>query len=158
MKKCTLIFPVHGGSIFLGIKQQKYGAGLYNGWGGKHKDHDTFIESTALREFREETGGATFEFKDLEEVAIIEFYRKGEPLFECHVYFLHKWHGKIRATSEMGRPKPFPKAAMPYGKMMASDAKWLPLVFDPNRKGIVRGKAYYSDDMTEVNFVPTAHS
>lgn len=154
MKKATLIFPVLGDFIYLGIKKQKYGAGLLNGWGGKHKNPDLLIVATALREFREETNGATFDPKDLEEVAIIEFYRAAEPLWECHVYFLHKWQGSLRESEEMGKGRPYHKSRLPYDKMMPSDAKWLPLVFDPERKGVIRGKAYYNQEMTKVIFMP----
>lgn len=150
MKTCALIFPVRGDFISLGIKLQKYGAGLYNGWGGKHKSDDLNELATALREFKEETGGATFEFKDLEPVAVVYFYQESELVFECHVYFLHKWQGDIFATSEMGSPEEFPKRSLPFERMMVGDAQWLPRVCDESRTGILYFQVYYSKDMTEL--------
>lgn len=150
MKQCALVFPMQGKSIFLGIKKQKYGAGLYNGWGGKHKQGDIMLEATALREFREETGGATFEIRDLEEVAVVYFHQGVELVFECHVYFLYAWKGVLSDTPEMGRGRPFPCNDLPFDEMMAGDAKWLPLVCDEGQKNVLRIEMFYDESMQHV--------
>lgn len=150
MHKCTLIFPVHRKYIYLGRKKQKYGAGLYNGWGGKHEDHDNSLLATAIREFRQETGGATFDPTDLELMAVIEFYKGGVLIFECWVYFLSRWQGELGETAEMGEGHPYPISRLPLEEMMPGDKKWLPLICDPNREEILEAKVFYSEDMQEV--------
>src|SRR3989344_4968883 len=50
------------------------------------------------------------------------------PIFECHVFLVHKWDNKPRETEEM-QPRWYPISSLPFEKMWAADAKWLPIVF-----------------------------
>lgn len=108
------------------------------------------MESTAIREFSEETGGATFKMRDLKQVAVIEFHKGREQVFECTVFFLYWWHGELKETSEMGEGHPFLMTNLPLDMMMAGDKEWLPLICNPHRNKVLRAKVFYSEDMTQV--------
>ena len=56
MKPTTLCFPVDpAGRLLLGCKKRGFGAGKWNGFGGKLEGKETF-RACAVREVREEAG------------------------------------------------------------------------------------------------------
>ena len=97
MKISTICFPVRDGKIFLAMKKTGFGAGFLNGYGGKQEAGDASTEATALREMKEESG-VTVQLEDLEKVAVIDFFKGGQHIFECHVYFCHNWVGEFQET------------------------------------------------------------
>ncbi len=76
MIDATICLPIRDErEISLGLKLQKVGAGLYNGYGGKRKGSET-VEQTARRELKEEAG---IEAEDLEKVAELTFLWPDKP-------------------------------------------------------------------------------
>lgn len=147
MKICTLTFPIRNGKVTLAPKKFKVGAGLLNGYGGKMEDIDEGdVDRTNIREFSTETKARAWA-SDMEKFGIIDFFRAGEHIFECHVYICRRWYGEIKETKEMGPPEEFDAINPPLDRMMPGDRIWLEKIFA--REGI-RAKVFYNEDNTEV--------
>ena len=120
----TLVFIVEHNRILLGMKKRGFGAGRFNGFGGKVKEGET-METAARRETQEECG---IEVAALEKVGIHEFEfasKRGEFL-EVHVFRVDVWSGEPRETEEM-RPQWFTQDAIPYDEMWPDDIHWIPV-------------------------------
>lgn len=126
----TLVFLLQDGRILLGMKKRGFGAGRWNGFGGKVKEGET-IEAAAKRETREECG---VEITEMEKVGIHEFEFAAKPgdILEVHVFRIGTWTGEPQETEEM-RPQWFTIDAIPYDEMWPDDIHWLP-VFLTGRK------------------------
>lgn len=120
----TLVFLLQDGRILLGMKKRGFGAGRWNGFGGKVKEGET-IEAAAKRETQEECG---VEITEMEKVGIHEFEFAAEPgdTLEVHVFRVNSWTGEPRETEEM-RPQWFTIDAIPYDEMWPDDIHWLPV-------------------------------
>jgi len=127
MKKSTLCFCLKDNQVLLAMKKIGFGAGKWNGFGGKVEINEE-PAAAAIRELREESGLITTEDK-LQKVALINFLFEGNHVFECHVYITHSWLGEPVETEEM-KPCWFPASTLPFDEMWAADKKWIPLVLD----------------------------
>lgn len=122
-KLLTLVFVERAGEILLGMKKRGFGAGRWNGFGGKVQEGET-IEVAARRETREECG---LEITAMEEMGVHEFefaHERGRIL-EVHVFRAKAWEGEPQETEEM-KPQWFPLAEIPYAEMWPDDILWLP--------------------------------
>lgn len=146
MKITTLCFPISAEKVHLSIKKEGFGAGFLNAYGGKKKETDLSIEDTAVREIEEECG-VIVEIKDMEKIAVIDFYRGSEHIYECHVFFFKKWKGEFRETEEMALAQGYDLNNIPFDKMWYSDRMWLPVVFSGRR---IKAKIYYDNEMNNV--------
>ena len=142
-KVSTICFPVRDNRIYLANKKRGFGMGFLNGYGGKKKQKDKTIEDTAVREMKEESGVAVMP-KDLEKVAIIDFFEGAAHIFECHVFFCRDWKGEFTETEEMSKAEPYDIHNPPYARMWDADRIWLPLVCSGKK---IRGKSYYNQGM-----------
>lgn len=125
MKKIlTLCFVVKEGKILLGMKKHGFGAGRWNGFGGKVEEGET-IEEAAKRETKEE---CDIEITEMEEVGIHEFElaSKRGDILEVHVFRVNDWTGEPVETEEM-RPQWFTTDAIPYDEMWPDDIHWIPV-------------------------------
>ncbi|KAF5900006.1 7,8-dihydro-8-oxoguanine triphosphatase, partial [Clarias magur] len=91
-KLLTLVLVVQPGRVLLGMKKRGFGAGKWNGFGGKVQPGES-IEQAARRELLEESalttdtlykiGNITFEFVGETELMDVHIFRaddyKGEP-------------------------------------------------------------------------------
>ncbi|PIT91090.1 DNA mismatch repair protein MutT [Candidatus Kaiserbacteria bacterium CG10_big_fil_rev_8_21_14_0_10_49_17] len=136
MKSATLCFPLRndGMEILLGIKAEKIGAGLWNGYGGKIEGGERPAQA-AVRELFQECGIRTDEHA-LERVAALQFYFDAIPSFFVHVFFVPVWSGTPVETREMKTPRWFSVKGLPWDRMMSSDRVWL--------KKILEGKKFLS--------------
>ncbi|MBI5228949.1 8-oxo-dGTP diphosphatase [Candidatus Micrarchaeota archaeon] len=121
--------------ILLGMKKRGFGAGRWNGFGGKPKGGES-LEEAAKRELLEEAR-VSIEINDLKKVAEISFHFPFVPKEKewnqlVHIYFAEKWSGEPRETDEM-LPKWFSVASLPFDKMWADDEHWMPLVLAGNK-------------------------
>ncbi len=93
MKKIlTLVIVQQDSQVLLGMKKRGFGAGRWNGFGGKLKPNES-IEEAARREMQEEAGIVLL---DLEKKGIIDFEFQGNPeILEVHIF---------RATQFSGEP------------------------------------------------------
>lgn len=109
--------------LLLGMKKRGFGAGRYNGFGGKVTDDET-VKEAAVRELREEagivateltvTGQLTFSFASMHEQLLV------------YVYRVDAWCGVPMETEEMC-PEWFNVTQIPYERMWSDDIYWLPL-------------------------------
>jgi 8-oxo-dGTP diphosphatase/2-hydroxy-dATP diphosphatase len=122
-KILTLVLILQDEKILLGMKKRGFGAGRWNGFGGKVRE-DESIEDAAKREVKEECG---LEIKRLEEVGVheFEFVKERGTILEVHVFRGLSWQGEPFETEEM-RPKWFLTSKIPYQDMWPDDILWLP--------------------------------
>lgn len=139
----TICFPMQDHTVFLAKKKRGFGKGYLNGYGGKRQPIDPTIEDTATRELKEESG-VTATLKDLEKVAVIDFFDGDTHIFECHIFFCNIWDGDFRETKEMAAPEKYDINALPYEQMWDADRTWLPLVFSGQK---IRAQSYYDNGM-----------
>ncbi len=126
-KLLTLTLALRNGQILLGMKKRGFGAGRWNGFGGKVEENET-IEAAARRETKEECGiGITA----MEEVGLheFEFEKERGTILEVHVFNITGYTGEPVETEEM-RPQWFPVGAIPYAEMWPDDRYWLPLFLE----------------------------
>ena len=131
------------------MKKARFGAGKYNGFGGKVEEGETIAEATA-REMREETG-IHVRLEDLERVAHLTFLFPYRPEWEqvVHVYAARTWAGAPQESDEMA-PAWFKVEDIPYDRMWDDDVYWLPRVLAGER---VRATfTYRADNQTVERF------
>lgn len=123
MKQATILYCIQGSEVLLGMKKKDFGAGKWNGFGGKVKEGET-VEEAAVRELAEESGLRTTPAA-LQRVADVQFYFADAPIFHCHAFRTTSWEGEPVESDEM-RPEWFKLDALPYEAMWESDLHWLP--------------------------------
>lgn len=131
MKKIlTLCLAVREWQVLLGMKKRGFGAGRWNGFGGKVEEGES-IEEGARREMREECGVT---IGKMEKVGIheFEFAAKRGEILEVHVFRVDAWSGEPVETEEM-RPEWFAFSDIPYGTMWPDDIHWFPLFLEGKR-------------------------
>lgn len=123
-KVLTLCLAVQEGKMLLGMKKRGFGAGKWNGFGGKVEPGET-IEEAAKRETLEECG---IVIRSMEQVAINEFQfeDKMEEILEVHLFRVDTFSGEPIETEEM-RPEWFVFSDIPYDTMWVDDRHWMPL-------------------------------
>ena len=125
MKDVTLLFLRREGQILLAMKKRGFGAGRWNGVGGKVEPGET-IRAAAIRECREEIGITPHRPQLVGELI---FYEANDSSFGHHarVFLATEWQGEPSETEEM-RPRWFDLKDIPYDQMWADDRYWLPLL------------------------------
>lgn len=124
IKKLTLCIIHNHPNVLLGMKKRGFGAGRWNGFGGKVEPGET-IEGAAKREVWEEAG---IRVADIEKVGHIDFEFFGEPeTLEVHVFKAGSFSGEPTESDEM-KPQWFHKDEIPFDQMWPDDKHWLPLL------------------------------
>lgn len=120
----TLTLALDDGRILLGMKKRGFGAGRWNGFGGKVQDGET-LRAAAKRETLEECG---ITITDMEEVGVheFEFEKERGTILEVHVFRIMSFTGTPTETEEM-RPEWYPVDAIPYDEMWPDDRYWIPV-------------------------------
>ena len=109
--------------ILLGMKKRGFGAGRWNGFGGKVKEGES-LEETAKREMKEESG---VDIDDIEKVGIMEFEFEGNPeIIEAHIFKAKNFEGELIESEEM-KPQWFYIDEIPFKDMWPDDLHWMPL-------------------------------
>lgn len=118
----TLCEVIDGDRILLGYKKRGFGAGLWNGFGGKPEAGET-VEDSVVRELREEIG---IEVADFERrgTMFFQFPDRPEPV-EVPLFLVTQWSGQP-AESEEVRPQWIPIKEIDYDAMWPDDRHWLP--------------------------------
>lgn len=131
LRDSTLLFLVKKDAdgkvveICLAMKKRGFGAGRWNGVGGKVEGVETILEA-ARRETREEI---LVEVGDVQKVAELDFYFSHNHSWDqkVHVYFGDSWTGGIAESEEM-KPEWFSVSEIPFADMWPDDIFWLPKV------------------------------
>jgi mutator protein MutT len=129
LKVRTLMFLVSGEQVLLAMKKRGFGAGRWNGAGGKLEPGET-VDEAAIREAKEEIGVT---IKSMKKAAELEFYFYNEQLQQDPMdqkviaYVCDSWEGEPSESEEMA-PKWFAKDKLPLESMWPDDAFWLPSV------------------------------
>eukprot|EP01083_Nonionella_stella_P058219 152564_1 len=133
--------------ILLGFKKCGFGAGNYNGFGGKVEKNESILDA-AKRECKEE---ANIDLIDCNKIGIIYFsFTYLEEVFEVHVYYSTKWKGTISETDEM-KPIWFAFEDIPYDKMWKDDTFWMPYLLRSKDPEYFIGAAYFDKDNVMLN-------
>lgn len=154
----TLLFLVKDGQILLAMKKRGFGAGKWNGVGGKIEKGES-IEEALVRECQEEVGVTPQTWKQVAELDFVQDATTDPWHMYVHAYISNEWVGNPSESEEM-RPEWFPLDKIPYTEMWDDDQYWLPTVlagelvygeftFDENDK-------MTSHDIQTVNKLPTA--
>lgn len=130
MRDTTLLFLVKKeGNIItdicLAMKKRGFGAGRYNGTGGKVEAGES-IEDATRREAKEEIGVIVNDMSKCAELAFT-FPHKEDWNQLVHVFVSDSWEGSIVETEEM-KPEWFKVEDIPYTAMWPDDIFWLPKV------------------------------
>lgn len=105
------------------MKKRGFGAGRWNGFGGKVEPGET-IEDATKREVWEEVG---IKVADIKKVGHIDFEFIGEPeTLEVHVFKAGSFSGEPAESEEM-KPRWFHKDKIPFDQMWPDDKYWFPL-------------------------------
>ncbi len=112
--------------VLLGMKKRGFGAGRWNGFGGKVKAGEA-IEAAAKREMFEEVG---VHIEALEELGVIDFEFEAKPgdILEVHIYRVISWKGEPKEGEEM-KPEWYALSEIPFTQMWPDDRYWMPLFF-----------------------------
>ena len=145
MRDFTLCLLVRGdppAEILLGLKKAGFGAGKYNGFGGKVEAGET-IESAAVREVAEEVGLVVSE-EDLRPVGRLTFLFSGNPEWNrvTYVFMVTAWAGEPTESVEM-RPIWFSVDGIPFEHMWQGDVYWMPRILAGER---VQGRVTFGED------------
>lgn len=125
LRPVTLCLLVRGKLVLLAMKKRGFGAGKWNGVGGKLNPGES-IEQAAIRETQEEIRVTPLK---LEKVGTLDFYFPPNPDWnqQMTVFLVREWEGNPTETEEM-RPEWFSVKDLPLAAMWASDISWMPRV------------------------------
>jgi 8-oxo-dGTP diphosphatase / 2-hydroxy-dATP diphosphatase len=149
----TLCLWQRDGQLLLGMKKRGFGAGRWNGFGGKVKEGES-IEEAARREMREESG---LEVREMEERGniLFRFAQTGKEL-AVTVFAVMACEGEPSETDEM-RPQWFSVDQIPFEAMWPDDPYWFPLFLRGKRfAGTVvfgEGDRIIHSEIQEIPFV-----
>jgi 8-oxo-dGTP pyrophosphatase MutT (NUDIX family) len=116
----------------LAMKKRGFGAGNFNGVGGKVEPSET-VEQAMLRETREEIGIIPINYWRIGENDFIYDLGNGESKrMYTHIYFCDRWEGEPAESEEMA-PQWFSTDTIPFDKMWPDDQYWLPEVLAGNK-------------------------
>lgn len=151
IKQLTLVVPRRDGKVLLGMKKRGFGAGKWNGFGGKVEPGET-IEGAAFRELLEEVG---LQATTLKKHAITDFSFEGkeDEILRVHIFSLNDFSGEPRETDEM-RPSWYDEDKIPYEVMWVDDIHWFPKLL---QNETWNAKFHFSNDgntILEKNFYP----
>lgn len=123
-KVSSLVLLRQYGSVLLGWKKRGFGAGKWNGFGGKVEEGETMLDC-AKRELFEESGMLA---EHLEEIGSLVFEFVQDPMImNVTVFTSDQFTGEPRESEEM-KPKWFAEKDIPYNEMWIDDKIWFPLL------------------------------
>jgi 8-oxo-dGTP diphosphatase len=132
---------IKNGRILLQKKAEgKFGAGKWNGAGGKINPNET-PDECVVREVFEETG---LKISNPMEIGLMSFYfgDRYQVDIVVHVFLANSFSGIIKASDE-GELHWFRLAEVPYGEMWPDDTHWFPLMLSGKK---FEGRFYFDEE------------
>lgn len=112
--------------VLLGMKKRGFGAGRWNGFGGKVEQGES-VEDAAKREILEEAG---IKVANIEKMGEVGFEFKGDPMvLQVHIFKAGHFEGEPIESDEM-KPRWFHIDEIPFDQMWPDDKYWLPLFLE----------------------------
>lgn len=137
----TLCMVQQEDRLLLGMKKRGFGAGRWNGFGGKVHPGES-IEEAAKRELLEEISITPL---DMRKRGVIRFHFEGDPvILEVHFFGITQFTGKPTEGEEM-KPQWYRKDEIPFESMWPDDPYWMPLFLAGKNFG---GDVYFKDANT----------
>jgi 8-oxo-dGTP diphosphatase / 2-hydroxy-dATP diphosphatase len=135
-KQLTLCMVLDKDKVLLGMKKIGFGAGRWNGFGGK-VEQDESLEAAAKRELLEEAGIVAHEIR---KVGNLEFSFESESkVLEVHIFKTENFSGEPTESEEM-TPKWFTFDEVPFQQMWTDDEHWFPFLL---QNKIFKGKFHF---------------
>jgi 8-oxo-dGTP diphosphatase/2-hydroxy-dATP diphosphatase len=126
-KETTLVFLRDGDRLLLAMKKRGFGAGRWNGIGGKLDAGETVVQAM-IRECQEEIGVTPTQYhKVAEHDFILDSETPTAWHMFVHTYVCNGWEGIPVETEEMA-PQWFTLDTIPYDTMWQDDRYWLPQI------------------------------
>lgn len=123
----TLLFLRRDNEILLAMKKRGFGAGRWNGVGGKLEKGES-VEQALVRECQEEIAVTPTKFWQVAELDFVQDAQTDDPWhMYVYAYLCDKWQGQPSETEEMA-PQWFALDDIPYTSMWQDDEYWLPQV------------------------------
>jgi len=122
----TLLFLVKDGQILLAMKKRGFGAGRWNGVGGKIEAGET-LEQALVRECQEEIGVTPKNWRAVAELDFVQDSTSEPWHMYVHAYISEDWEDEPTESEEM-RPQWYAFDDIPYDDMWDDDKFWLPRV------------------------------
>lgn len=156
----TLLLLKSNDQILLAMKKRGFGAGKWNGVGGKIEQSES-IEQALVRECQEEIGVTPKNWQQVAELDFVQDAETPDPWhMYVHAYITNEWDGEPAESEEM-MPKWFDVEDIPYGDMWGDDEFWLPQVLNGDK---VMGKFTFdindkllTHDVEVVEQLPNEH-
>jgi len=123
-EQLTLCIVQQGDRVLLGMKKRGFGAGRWNGFGGKVEVGES-IEEALQREMKEECGVSITDFT---KQGVLDFSFEHTPgeILEVHIFRANSFEGELCETEEM-KPQWFSVDDIPFTEMWPDDMHWIPL-------------------------------
>lgn len=128
-KQQTLCLWQKDGQLLLGMKKRGFGAGRWNGFGGKVQPGES-VEEAAKREMKEEVG---IQVQAMEERGRLHFrFEKTGDEIDVSVFAVIACEGEPVESEEM-RPQWFVYKDIPLSEMWPDDLYWIPMFLEGKR-------------------------
>ncbi|XP_049759059.1 oxidized purine nucleoside triphosphate hydrolase isoform X2 [Elephas maximus indicus] len=125
----TLVLVLQPQRVLLGMKKRGFGAGRWNGFGGKVEEGET-VEEGAKRELQEESGLTADTLHKVGQITF-EFVGSPEPM-DVHIFCTDHVQGTPTESDEM-RPQWFQLDQIPFNDMWPDDSYWFPLLLQKKK-------------------------
>ena len=137
VRQYSLVMIQDESKILLGMKKRGFGAGKFNGFGGKVEAGES-IEQSAAREFEEETTVHLANGSLAKRAILTFFFESEETVMQVHLFTgsVACLQSEPLETDEM-KPEWFTLDSIPFEKMWADDIYWIPWMLEgKNFEGI----------------------
>lgn len=130
MKKIetTLLLLKKENQVLLAMKKRGFGAGKFNGVGGKIEPDET-PEIAMIREAQEEIAVTPTQYTKIGVMEFIEYFKGNKENIIFHLFVATDWEGNPQESDEM-KPQWFDIDKIPYDQMFKDDEYWMPFALE----------------------------